>query len=517
MADNDWHISNPVIDPPVIDPPTSDPISTEYNTNENVYSRDFLAIDVSNTIGDWVDAFNNNALASTDHTWYLGEMLYNGLLYTGRETIGGQTVVPFVNLNISSVPISELVLDNLYIYFRDINKVKLVDHLTVDLSDYNNSQPMFFYLKSNFGFRISQEFNQAANEVMLFRFIIRNGVFSQCYLTAQRFGSNVYDSAKEFYTVQGCQPLPVGNSYPTSIKLDDGTIKRSGIEIANHQIPDIHEVEDNDIPFNLRYIESDNTVDYSKATTYNVDPDHYLIYASGTLSNVPTGKFTVQRILYDVYENCLIMQYGSSYYNSMQEALSAIDNVDYPFPYSELMYIPLGLMFIKKGANDLSDAEQCILVQHLNTTPTNTDSAFFAEDSYARGRLSAIANDVADLQARLGALENSFGTLNRYIMFNGGPDAEHPGNTGLKEALKQDNATNPALGLGDYWIKKNVADSTTGKLTMSGGAEVTAGNLVVGTNNELQAVKNYIVVGGVRLYVNARPSDAPVGSWSISA
>ena len=102
-------------------------------------------------------------------------------------------------------------------------------------------------------------------------------------------------------------------------------------------------------------------------------------------------------------------------------------------------------------------------------------------------------------------------------MYNGGSDAEHPGDNGLKEALKQNNADNPALGLGDYWIKKNVADSTTGKLTMSGGAEVTAGNLVVGTNNELQAVKNYVVIGGVRLYLNVRPDDAPVGSWSISA
>lgn len=503
---NDIQINGPVVDP----------ISTEYNNNEDVYSRDFLAIDVSNTIGDWVDAFNNNALASTDHTWYLGEMLYNGLLYTGRETIGGQVAVPFTNLNISSVPTSELILDNLYIYFRDINKVKLVDHLTVDLSQYNNSQPMFFYLKSNFGFRVSQEFNQAADEVMLFRFIIHNGIFSQCYLTAQRFGSNVYDSAKEFYTVQGCQPLPVGNSYPTSIKLGDGNIKRSGIEIANHQIPDIHEVEDNDIPFNLRYIETDNTVDYSKATVYNVDSDHYLIYVSGTLNNVPEGKFTAQRILYDVYENCLIMQYGSSCYDSMQEALSTIDNMDYPFPYGTLMYIPLGIMFIKQGATDLSDPEQCILVQHLNTTPTNTDSAFFAEDSYARGRLAALVNDITDLQERLGILENGFGALNRYVMYNGGSDATHLGTNGLKAALKQNDADNPALGLGDYWIKKNVADSTTGKLTMSGGAEVTAGNLVVGSNNELQTGKNYVVISGVRLYLNVRPADAPVGSWSIS-
>ena len=502
-------------------PASEDPIVTDFQNQDNIYSRDFIAIDVSNTIGDWVDAFNNNALASTDHTWYLGEMLYNGVLYTGRETIGGEPAVPFVNLSIASSPISELVLDNFYVYFRNINKIELIDHAVVDLSNYNTGHPMFFYLKSDLGFRVSQEFNQAADEVMLFRFIINNGIFSQCYLTAQRFGSNVYDSAKEFYTVQGCQPLPVGSSYPTSIKLDNGTIKRSGIEINNHQIPDIHDVVDNDVPFNLRYIETDNTVDYTKQVTYNVDPNYYLIYTTGNKQPVPAGKFTAQRILYDVYENCLIMQYGDSVYDSMELALSSIDNVSYPFPYNELMYIPLGIMFIKQGANDLSDPAQCILVQHLNTSITNTDTAFFAEDSYARGRLSALANDITDLQERMAILENGYGALDRFVRYNNGPDAQHPGTGGLKDLLKQDNSANPALGLGDYWIKKNVVDSTTGKLTMTGGAEVNAGNLLVGGNNELRTGKDYIVIGETggntkRLYLNTRPADAPVGSWSIS-
>lgn len=493
-----------------------------FNTPGDIYTKSFETVDVTSTIGTWVDAFNNNALASTDHTWYLGEMLYNGVLYTGRETIGGQQVVPFVNLNISSQSPQNLELDNFYLYFRNINKIKLLDQITFDLTDYNTGHPMFFYVNSELGYRVSQAFNQAADEIMLFRFIINNGIFSQCYFTAQRFGSNVYDTAKEFYAVQGCQPLAVGSAYPLSIKLDDGQVKRSGIEINNHQIPDIHIVEDNNIPFNLRYIEPENTVDYTKNTVTVIDSTHYLIYASATLNTVPNDKFTVQRILYDIYENCLIMQYGDSVYNSMSEALSSIDNTSYPFPYNELMYIPLGLMFIKKGATDLSDPEQCVLVQHLNTTVTNTDSAFFAEDSYARGRLAAIDNAINDLQARLGVLENDYGNLNRYVRYNGGTDASHLGTTGLKAALKQDNSANPALGLGDYWIKKNVADSTTGKLTMSGGLDVTAGNLIVGSNNELRTGKQYVVIGRTsdgtsnRLYLGVRPADAPVGSWSIS-
>ena len=134
-----------------------------------------------------------------------------------------------------------------------------------------------------------------------------NGVFSQCYITAQRFGSNVYDTADEFYGIMGCQPLPVGQNL--NLKLDNGSVKRSGIKFDFHQAPDIHWVKDNDIPFNLRYITNENKVDFSAATVSEVDPNHYMNYSTNTISDVPEGKFTVQRILYDVYTNCLIMQY----------------------------------------------------------------------------------------------------------------------------------------------------------------------------------------------------------------
>ena len=484
---------------------------TEFNTQDDIYSREFNTIDVSSTIGEWVDAFNNNALASTDHTWYLGEMLYNGLLYTGRETIGGQTAVPFVNLNISSVPISELVLDNLYLYFRDINKIKLINQKTFDLSQYDTSHPMFFYINSSLGFRVSQEFNQAANEIMLFRFIIHNGVFSQCYLTAQRFGSNVYDSAKEFYTVQGCQPLPGGAGHLLSLKLDDGQIKRSGIEINDHQIPDIHEIEDNDIPYDLRYITVNNEVDYTANTVSEVDSTQYLNYTTHTLSTVPNNKFTAQRILFDVYTNCLIMQYGDSVFDTMQDALSSLDNMRYPFPYGTLMYIPLGIMFIKKGATDLGDPDECILVQHLNTTVTNTDSAFFAEDSYARGRINAIVNDVTAAQQMA---QNASDAVNAHIANTSNPHSVTKAQVGLGNV---DNysyntiKTNIQTDLGDNWIKKNVADTTTGKVTFNGGLEV-------GSSQELDAKNQYILVNGQRLYVGVNPADipnAPNGSWAI--
>lgn len=488
-----------------IEMPQGNP-NPSFNSTDDIYTRNFHTIDVTNTIGAWVDSFNNNALASTDHTWYLGEMLYNGLLYTGLETIGGVPIQTLTNLNISSQSPQNIRLDNFYLYFRNINKIKLLDQKTFDLSSYNTGHPMFFYVNSEMGYRVSQEFNQNEDEVMLFRFIIStSGIFTQCYITAQRFGSNVYDSAKEFYLVQGCQPLPASTNL--KLKLDNGTIKRSGIRLDNHNIPDIYEVKDNNIPFNLRYISNNNTVDYTASTITNVDPNHYLNYLTQTKSNVPSNKFTVQRILYDVYTNCLIMQYGDSLFNSMQEALSSIDNTSYPFPYDELMYIPLGLMFIKKGATDLSDPEQCILVQHLNTTITNTDSAFFAEDSYARGRLSALNNAIDDLRLEIQAVQND---LNAHKTANN-PHGITKSTVGLGNV---DNYSYDTIkskitnDLSNNWIKKNVNDSTTGDLTLA--------NVTIPSNKTLTASNSYIIVNGQRVYVGVKPQDAPNGSWAIA-
>src|SRR5699024_2262284 len=129
--------------------------------------RQFSTIDVTSTIGQWVDAFNNNALASSDHTWYLGEMLYNGILYTGLETIGGIKIKSLTNTAISSVSPQNLELDNFYLYFRDINKVLLVDQVTFDLRPYMDGHPHFFYINSELGFRVSQEFKIEKNEIML--------------------------------------------------------------------------------------------------------------------------------------------------------------------------------------------------------------------------------------------------------------------------------------------------------------------------------------------------------------
>lgn len=455
--------------------------------------RQFQTIDLYNTVGNWVDAFNNNALASSDHTWYLGEMLYNGMLYTGLETIGGVKVESLTNLSIASISPKNIQFDNMYLYFRDINKILLVDKVTFDLTPFNNNQPMFLYINSDLGFRASQEFKQAPNEILLLRFLIgEDGVFKQCYVACQRFGSNVYDTADEFYLVEGCLPLPAGG---LTLKLGDGSIKRSGIKFDYHQVPDVLPIVDKPEPFALRYITTENTVDYDAATTTDVITNKMLDYVTKELKSVPTGEFTAQRILLDVYENCLIMQYGNGSYPTMIEATSSVNNLNYPFPYDNLVYIPLGIMFIKEGATDLSDPEQCILVQHLNTTVNAGDSAFFAEDSYARGKLILVQQQLDDLKEKLKTTSDS---LNAHLQ-----DFNNPHKV-TKEQIGLGNVDNVSLD--------SMTSQFDSRYVRKAGNETKTENLTV--TGELTTTKQYIVVNGRRVYV-AAASGQRVGDYLL--
>lgn len=456
--------------------------------------RRFSKIDVNNTIAEWVDAFNNNALASNDHTWYLGEMLYNGMLYTGLETIGGQKVESFKNLNVSSISPRVVQFDNMYLYFRNINKILLVDKVTFDLTEFNTGHPMFFYIDSELGYRASQEFRQNDNEIMLFRFIIsESGVFEQMYITAQRFGSNVYDTADEFYQVKGCEPLPAG---ALTLKLGNGSIKRSGIRFDYHNIPDVYFINDQESPYKMRYIEEDNTVNYRKSPVTEVDITKYLNYTTNKFTTVPAGKVTAQRVLFDVYQGCLILQYGDSCFDTLQQAMTQIDNLVYPFPYNNLVYIPLGIMFVKSNADDLTDKEQCILVQHLNTTVVAGDSAFFAEDSYARGRLVALDQQIADLHKHLGEVESS---LNAHLQDFSNPHKVTKEQVGLGkvENLSWEETLNR---LDKRYLRKDISDSTPYNLTVGG---------------ELRTNKQWIAVNNHKVFVGSRGPNPVSGDYGL--
>ena len=65
--------------------------------------RDWRTIIVTQTMGEFVDAFNLNSESSAFIDRVLGYVLYNGVLYNGDETIGRKPIAPLTNIDLSGL------------------------------------------------------------------------------------------------------------------------------------------------------------------------------------------------------------------------------------------------------------------------------------------------------------------------------------------------------------------------------------------------------------------------------
>lgn len=111
---------------------------------------------------------------------------------------------------------------------------------------------------------------------------------------------------------------------------------------------------------------------------------------AGELKDVPEGKHTIQRVLWDIYEQCLIVQYGDTVFDSLEDAIEDVGNVLYPVPFGHLFYIPLAALIIRQGCTDIStDTETAIVIKQYIYADTEQEG--FA-DYVAR----ALANKALD-------------------------------------------------------------------------------------------------------------------------
>ena len=101
-----------------------------------------------------------------------------------------------------------------------------------------------------------------------------------------------------------------------------------------------------------------------------------LAISPGVLKDVPEGKFTIQRIFWDIYENCFIVQYGDTVYDSFDATLDMIANVTYPVPFGRLMYISLGMLIIHQGCTDINSDDECLLISKKVTYPDATQNEY---------------------------------------------------------------------------------------------------------------------------------------------
>lgn len=217
------------------------------------YNREPKTIANSSTIAAWVDAYNNNALTLSDVQYMIGEATFSSVLYTGLETVGNginsykMDAFKDVAEDFKAVYPDNLILDNWYVYFRNINKFILVSNLHVDLTDYSNydnnefidGDLYHFFLNYQLGFRISHSPMPKEGETRLFRFIARNNIFEQLIPTFSRYfysGSNI-----DYLDVTGMDVKPATSS---TLGVASGFVDYDGIRHDFHPVPDRKYYED---------------------------------------------------------------------------------------------------------------------------------------------------------------------------------------------------------------------------------------------------------------------------------
>ena len=119
-------------------------------------------------------------------------------------------------------------------------------------------------------------------------------------------------------------------------------------------------------------------------------------FAVGELRSVPSGKFTIQRILWDIYEHTFIMQYGDTVYDTFNDAIEGTSLLEYPAPFNKTIYIPLSIMVIKSGISSINNDTETIIINRkwVEVDQELNDYADYVARSWADKALNQITQIV---------------------------------------------------------------------------------------------------------------------------
>ena len=120
-----------------------------------------------------------------------------------------------------------------------------------------------------------------------------------------------------------------------------------------------------------------------------------IVFDVGEIKPVPTGKFTIQRILWDIYEQTLICQYGNKIYDNLNEAIEGTGLLDYPAPFGKTIYIPLAIMIIKSGITSINDDVETVIIDRRWIEVDQEQSGY--ADYVARAKADKALNQIINI------------------------------------------------------------------------------------------------------------------------
>lgn len=301
------------------------------------------------------------------------DFLYKSNLSNGQVFFSAPEMYGFVNnqaairgrnLTITSDYIDNFVIRDFQVFSRKTNELISIN-INCNLKNYRDNKPHYLYivLSHNGTYEVYDNmFQSDENKIIFARFIIDNlGNSKQFYMMLPFAGSADYIKGNQFYQVTDGLRLKVVNDITKQLTLSKAKIRFSGINFDDIASPDCLEVdfEGNALP--IRYCAWDSSnriprVDWVSDPVDKLKLDKVINYINGNMSSVPEGKFSLQKLYYDVYTKCIIAMYGNAIYNTREEAILAIDTImTYPLPDGIEYLIPVACVIAENTEDAISE------------------------------------------------------------------------------------------------------------------------------------------------------------------
>ena len=389
---------------------------------------------------EYYDSYRLTVDNLNDTDYLYKTSLSNGQVFFEFDEVFGyvnnQAAVRNRNLTITSDYIDNFVIRDFRVFSRALNDIIYLD-INCNLKDYRDGKPHYLYivLSHRGKYEVYDDMFQSDETKLLFaRFIIdTQGNSIQFYMMLPFAGSADYIKGNQFYQVTDGLRVKVVNNNTKQLTLSNAKIRFSGINFDDVSSPDCLVVDFEGSAVPIRYVKWDSSdglprVDWISDTVDKLNLTKIMNYSTGALSNVANGKYSIQKLYYDVYEKCIVAMYGNAIYNSREEAIYAIDSVmSYPLPDGIEYLIPIAVIVAENTSSAISNDNFRIVNLDYNEQEVLDSDTFTrqqaAEAIQKSNQAIQISNNISDVldehvgdrtnphQVKLNQLYNSSGQL----------------------------------------------------------------------------------------------------------
>jgi len=444
---------------------------------------------------EYYDSYRVTVENLNDTDFLYKSMLTNGqVFFEANEMYGfvnNQPAFRGTNLVITKDYIDDFVIRDFKVFTRASNELLSIN-INCNLKNYRDNKPHYLYivLSHRGTYEVYDDMFQSDDTKIVFaRFILDNqGNTKQFYVMLPFAGSADYIKGNQFYQVTDGLRVEVVNKNTKQLTLTDAKIRFSGINFDNKSSPDCLEVkfEGNAVP--IRYASIWDSTDKVPRVDWDSEPlealtlNRLMNYNTGAISSVNTNKFSIQKLYYDIYTKTIIAMYGNAAYNTMEEAVYAIDSVmSYKIPDGIEYLIPVAAIITKNTTSAISEDTWRIINLDYNEKEVLDSDTFTRQQAQEAITKARQALTIAD---------NANSVLNDHV-----GDRTNPHRVKLNQLY---NSQGQPVTLDDSYtnytvssILSSAASAASGLYYLKTGGTI-SGNVAIGTSS---SVKNLTVYG----------------------